>query len=409
MAARMEGPAPERQAAARDAARSATPASPKRWYPRGMRALAALPLLAATIAGCVVYDPQLVSRDAPRPSIGLRHPPTRPSTADSADVAEITFGLRSVLLDQGGSWSEIGYDLDGLETVSPDFASECTRGGPPNVDGVDGIDNVFGDSLYPLVEAAVPGLQERASSQQEIGHAPALRLRHWNGTPNDPSVEIAIMQLVFATSAEAAGGGPPDVSIVSPSEQTLPDGSALPVPVWDGDDYFWPRSDAFLAGDLEQPFIRDDAAYVRDGVLVGRLPDHVDIVFPTDEYGVLVRLTDAVVTGVLAADGTALDPVVVAGRWAIVDLLSTAENIGICRTDSRYGLLASQIARIADVRSSPPRAGDPIADCDAISIGVTFVGTPGHLVASTPGLGFGELCATTDGGVGADAGVADGG
>lgn len=360
--------------------------------------------LAGAIAGCVVYDPQLVTaRDAGM--CASRRPPARPSTADGADGPEVVFGLRQVFLDQGGAWSTTGYDLDGLCTVSPDFVGECTRGGPPQADGVEGIDNVFGDGLYPIVEATVPGLEEMAIAAQEEGRGlPILRVRGWNGTPDDPQIRVAIMQGVFGTSAEGPDGGPPAVTITSPTEFTLADGSPVPLPVWDGEDFLWPRTDAFLAGDPEQPFIVDDAAYVADGVFVARLPDQVDIVFPTDDVGVLVRLTDAVATGVLSADGMELQPVTVAGRWRIVDLLSTAQNVGICMTDARYGLLVSQLNRIADVRSMPPEPGDPPSPCDAISIGVTFRGTRARLASPTPGLPLGDVCMTTT-----DAGVPDGG
>jgi hypothetical protein len=238
---------------------------------------------------------------------------------------------------------------------------------------------------------------------------PILRIRNWNGTPDDPQIQVAIMQSVFGTSAEAPGGGPPAVTITSPTEFTLADGSPVPLPAWDGEDYLWMREDAFLGGDPDQPFIVDDAAYVVGGQIVARLPDQVDIVFPTDDVGVLVRLTEAVATGILSADGSEIYPVIVAGRWRVVDLLSTAENIGICRSDSRYELLATQLDRIADVRSMPPRPGDPPSPCDAISIGVRFRGTRAHLVTPpTPGTPLADLCSMVpDGGV-PDAGV-DGG
>jgi hypothetical protein len=366
---------------------------------------------AVGLGGCLVYDPQLVRRGDTGPDGGGvcagRRPPGRPSIPDGPDIDEVAFGLRDVFLDQGADWSSIGYDLDGLCSVSPDFATECTRGGPPQRDGDEGIDNVFGDSLYPIVEASVPGLEAMAVAAQDEGRGmPVLRIRHWNGTRNDPQVEVAIMQSVFGTSAEGPDGGPPEVRIMGPLDYTLADGSPVPLPAWDGEDYLWARTDAFLAGDPDEPFIVDDAAYVVDGEIVSRLPDQVDIVFPTDDIGVLVRLTEAVATGTLSEDGLELNPVVVAGRWRVVDLLSTAENIGICRGDSRYELLMTQLGRIADVRSMPPRPGDPPSPCDAISIGVRFRGSRARVVPTpTPGQPLADLCSAAR----ADAGTPDAG
>lgn len=375
---------------------------------------AACALSGLSLSSCIVYDPQLVGRDGGRdtgPSdCTPRRAPARPTTADSADVPEVAFGLRQVSLNQGSEWETIGFDLDGYCTGAPDFLNECDIGGPRARDGNDGIDNVFGQNLYPLVEAAVPGLEDMAVAAQEEGRGmPVLRIRQWNGTPNDPQVEIVIAQAVFGTSAEAPGGGAPAVTINSPIDFTLADGSPLPLPSWNTEDYLWLRSDAFLAGDLEQPLIVDRTAYIVDGVFVARLPDRIDIIFPTDDLGVLVRLTNAVATGTLSPDGSTLSPVVVAGRWRIADLLSTAENIGLCRdgADGRYALLENRLSDIADVLSMQPEPGDPVVPCDAVSIGVTFLGSRARIAATTPGLPLVNVCAGsgTDAGVMSDAGM----
>lgn len=335
------------------------------------------------------------------------------ASTEGMETPEIAFGLRRVRLNQGGEWREIGYDLDGYCTRAPDRLNECRIMDPSPTDGVDGIDNVFGESLYPLVEAAVDNLEAMAVAAQEEGRGlPVLRIRQWNGTENDPQIEVVIAQGVFGTTAEASGGGPPAVDIISPTEWTLADGSPLPLPTWDGDDYLWLRSDAFLGGDIEQPLIVDRTAYMRDGVFVARLPDGVDIIFPTDDIGVLVRLTDAVATGVLSEDGLTLDPVIVAGRWRVTDLLGTAENIGLCEGTPLYNTLANRLEDIADVLGQSPDPGAPLVNCDAVSIGVTFLGTRANLVTTTPGLPLANICEETGGDVGTmdlDAGTPDAG
>lgn len=378
-------------------------------FPRVAR-LGGFLALASLFAGCRVYDPALVAtgldagRDAPPTDCEFRHAPLRPTIADSADGPDVAYGARQVLLDQGAAWETIGLDIDDYCTEAGNLVGECTAAGPLQRDGLEGIDNVFGDALYPLVASAVPDLEDRARLAQEEGRGlPILYVRHWNGTPNDPRVDISIMQAVFSTSIDGASAdAPPDVTIRGPLDYELLGGGTVPLPVWDGNDWAWVREDAFLAGDFEQPLIRDDNAYVVDGTFVARLPERVDIIFPTDDVGVLVRLTGATALGHLNADGINLDQITVVGRWSVTDLLSTAENIGICRGTGQYDLLAGQLDRIADVRSMIPTRGEPGLTCNAVSIGVTFYGTRMRIAAVTPGLPLANICSI-------DGGIPDGG
>jgi hypothetical protein len=370
------------------------------------RLIASVGLL-AVLPSCVLYDPELVGMDAGRDAgmCTTRRPEPRPTSADDDDVAEVAFGLRQVNLNQGSEWESIGYDLDGLCTGPSEYTSECIVRGPRERDGMEGIDNVFGRALYPLVDVAVPGLEEMAIAAQEEGRGmPVLRVRQWNGTPNDPQVEIAIAQAVFGTSLAGVGDAPPEINIISTTEWELPDGRPVPLPVWDGNDFLWLRTDAFLAGDLEEPLIIDRTAYVVNNTFVARLPDRIDIIFPTDDVGVLVRLTNAVATGHLSDDGLTLDPLVVAGRWRVADLLSTAQNIGLCRGSDLFRALELQLQNIADVLSMQPDPGAPLVNCDAVTIGVTFIGTRAVIADVTPGLPLTDLCMS-----GGDGGVPDGG
>ena len=371
-------------------------------------------LVAGSLAGCVVYDPALLQRDAGG-SCHPHHPPERPGGTDGMMPGDVVFGLRDVVLMQTADQARMtGFDLDGLCTDNINRATECTpmMGAPVPIDGNDGIDNQFGAVLFPLVNVAVPGLEMRARAAQVAGNGlPLLRMRGWNGTMNDAVVDIVITSAVFST----AGTGttmPPMVHVTDPMHHTLASGAPLPPPAWDGYDWAWVRDDSFVAGDLEMPLVRDERAYVANGQVVARLPQRVDIVFPTDTVGVLVRLTDAVAVGTLSSDGMMLNNVVVAGRWSIADLLSTAENIGLCRGTGQYNILQSQLARDADLRSTPPAPGDPMLSCDAVSLGVGFTGFRMRVAGVTGGLVITNQCAT-DGGVSdgsmLDAGASDAG
>lgn len=374
-------------------------------------------LALGSLAGCVAYDPALVQRDA-SPDMGgngtctPHHAPGRPAGDDTSMAGDVSFGLRDVVLNQSAALARMtGYDLDDFCTDDTNHASECNpgMGGRVPTDGDDGIDNQFGAALYPIVEAAVPGLEMRARAAQTAGNGlPVLRLRGWNGTMNDPVVDVTITAAVFSTMGTGLTMAPA-VTIADPAHQTLADGSPVPPPVWDGQDFAWVRNDSFLGGDLDMPLVRDQQAYVNDGLVVAHLPARVDITFPTDTVGVLVRLTDAVATGQLSEDGLMLTNVIVAGRWAINDLLTTAENIGLCRGSGQYSVLNNTLIRDGDVRSTPPMPGDPVLDCDALSIGVSFTGFRMRIAGITPGLVISDQCASEagvpDGSTAMDAGI----
>lgn len=359
-------------------------------------------VLLGLCAGCSVYDPALIDRDSGPPDAGLRDagaprdagpcnsrvPPPRPTIADGPDGPETTFALKDVVLDQGGDqWRDIGYNLDGLCSSPPDPIVECRPPrvtASPEVDGMDGIDNGFGHNFYPLIAVTLPTLEADARAAQEAGiGALVLRVRAWNGTGDDPRVDITVTQSVFGMP------GTPDAGVPGGGDgglPTVPDGG-LPPPAWMGDDYFWGRDDTFLDGNPERPRVRDDNAYVVDRVAVFRIPDRTEVLFTASEQGVLVRLTGGIATGRLSDDGQRIENVTIAGRWAITDMLETAERVGVCRGTAQYNIVSNLLDNTADVRSTPGTGGDGVP-CDAISVGVTFTGYRAHLagIATAPAL-----------------------
>lgn len=359
-----------------------------------MRGMACVLLMwCSVIGGCSVIDPGLIQvdgstdarsdaadasvdavEDAPDPDVptGLRKPPARPSMPDSADTDPMTIALRDVVLNQSGlRWREIGLDLDDLDTQSPADSVECV---PPNMDaeveldGVQGIDNAFGDKLYPIVALALPTLEADARSNQEAGlGAILLQMQGWNGTANDPRVDIFLTQSAAGTTTDPG-------SVTFDGFDPMVGGSAAPPPAWEGNDHWFGRDDTFFMGDVSQPIIRDDNAYIADGTIVMRLPDRIDILFFVGtDMGVRVRLTDAFAFGQFNEDFTRLEPATVAGRWSIIDLLDTGENINICVGSVQRMIIENQLDTIADVRSNAG-SGGPGVLCDAISLGVSFVG-----------------------------------
>jgi len=359
--------------------------------------------VAAAAFGCQVYDETLVDAGidgGPGSDAGpcnSRTPPPRPTEADMPGGDEILFGLRAVELEQedGDAWREIGLDLDGLCTEAPDFASPCRppRRARPPADGNDGIDNVFGGELFPLVDLAVGGLQPLARQAQEEGRMPVVRIRGWNGTDNDSRIDITVTNAIYVVPEVDGMPHPHTVENFIPVNEGMP----VPFPTWDGTDYGFFRDETFLGGNPDQPLLRDDNAYVADRMVVAQLPERFEILFPAEDVGVLVRLTNATATGRISDDGMTLENTVVSGRWSIIDLLSTAENVGICRDSDSYDILLGQLDTVADVRS---RAGSGGVDavCDAISVGVRFTGTRLQWGGLTPGPPVTNACIEADGG-----------
>jgi hypothetical protein len=335
--------------------------------------------------GCTAEDPS-------------RIPPGR-STAGSGDGEEVVFGLKEVGLNQSGdAWRDIGLNLDGLCSLPPVPRVECE---PPNapdaqplIDGNGGIDNAFGAELFPLVELVFPNLDSNSlmAGEQGIGVV-ALRIRGWNGTGEDDRVDVTLSQSVIGTAGTAGETVPPPVFVVD-HRLWLDEAATMPAPepAWEGFDWLWLRQETFLMNDLEQPRVRDDNAYVTGNQLVVRLPDRVEIVFSDRENGIKVKLTDATAVGTFTDDFTRLSPVVVAGRWSIIDLLDTANNIGVCPDDPEFDLLVNQLNTVADVRATAGTGGEGVV-CDAVSIGVSFEGYRARIAAATMGQPVPDACA----------------
>ena len=101
------------------------------------------------------------------------------------------------------------------------------------VDGVNGIDNTFGNSFFPVLSLGAPGIDTDliATQAQGIG-AVLLLITDWNGERDDSRVTVTVTQTVFGTPA-GPSGEEPDVTIMG-SNVFLPDGTTpAPLPEWE--------------------------------------------------------------------------------------------------------------------------------------------------------------------------------
>ena len=330
----------------------------------------------AALLGCNAFDENLLSGEAP--NAALAKPPPRPRVSDDEGDERLTIALRDVVLRQDGdAWRTIGLDLDDVDSQDEGGRFECVPPRPtadPELDGERGIDNAFGHRLFPIVDLALQDLEEKARAAQERGAGTVLlHMRGWNGTVDDPRVDVFITQAVDGTTADPSRVELDGFELVMKNS-----GDPAPDPAWQGQDHWWVREDTFFMGDIAQPKVRDDNAYVANGTIVVRLPDRVDLLFFAGDAGVRVRLTAAFAVGTLSPEFDRIDGATIAGRWGIYDILESGDNIGICNGSAQQTIVEAQLDTIADVRSRPGTGGADVP-CDAVSLGVRFDGIAGNL------------------------------
>ncbi len=250
------------------------------------------------------------------------------------------------------------------------------------------------------MKLSIPDIGMTANESMTRGVGTLLvTIRRWNHQDNDPQIDVVVTQSVFGTPG-TPDGGVPDVAIDG-SVGTLPDGGMLPYPAWDGNDWFWARTDNFLGGDMSRPLVEDDNAYVANRQMVVTLPDGVQQILSSDAMaGLLVKMTDAHSVGTISADESRLTNAIVAGRWSLIDLLATSNSLGVCSGSIQFAILSAQLNRFADVRRTPGTGG-PGVKCDAVSIGVEYTGYRGRVAGVALGRPLSDQCS--------DGGVPDGG
>jgi len=327
-------------------------------------------LVALSLAApaCSVYDASQIQN-------GLARVPDRPpsSTSSATDDVEAIFAFRNVSLDQSGDrWRRFGLDLDGMNTASTDDAAECVAAdGNPPLDGEKGIDNAFGQYVLPTVVGLLSCLEDNIALKQGRGQGTVLlRLRRWNGTPNDARVDVAVLSAVDGTSLDDVSdlewGGPDGASLM------LPGGvEEAPDPAWDGEDYFFVDPSSLVAGDLERPEVWKTDAYIRDGRVVLPVDTGANFVFLTGPGSFSISVNGFLIADI-SEDGQIMTKGLLAGRFPVGKLVATLEPLGICPEGLRSsveGLLTGNL----DLRVDP-NLGSPDDECTATGVAFSFQG-----------------------------------
>ncbi|KPK53800.1 MAG: hypothetical protein AMJ63_05245 [Myxococcales bacterium SG8_38_1] len=331
-----------------------------------LRLTLALSLLG--LAACSVYDPALMTQ-------GLAGVPERPpaSTSKSTDDVEAIFAFRNISLDQSGDrWRRFGLDLDGMNTSSIEDEAECVAAnGRPTLDGDKGIDNSFGQNVLPTVVGLISCLEDNIALNQGRGFGTVLlRLREWNGTPNDAKVDVSVVSSVDGTSAdEVTGfewGGPDGATLKLPGAN-----EDAPAPAWDGDDVFYVDPGSLVAGDIRYPLVWKTDAYISNGRVVLPVDTATTFVFLTGPGSFWLSL-DGYLIADISEDGETLEKGLLAGRFSAGELVATLKPLGICDSGFR-GSVTSLLTDNLDLRIDPT-LGSPDEQCTASSVAFSFQG-----------------------------------
>lgn len=329
---------------------------------------ALLVALLISAPACSVYDSGLMDQ-------GLASVPERPSakTSSSTDEVEAVFAFRNVSLNQSGDrWRRFGLDLDGMNTTSIDDAAECVAAnGNPPLDGENGIDNAFGQYVLPTVVGLISCLEDNIALNQGRGQGTVLlRLRNWNGTPNDARVDVSVLSAVDGTSLDDVSGvewgGSLGATLMLPGAV-----DEAPEPVWDGEDYYFVDPSSLIADNLDRAEVWKTDAYISQGRVVLPLDTAATFVFLTGPGSFSISINGYLIADI-SEDGQFLEKGMIAGRFPAGELVATLRPLGICNEAFRgsvVGLLTDNL----DVRVDP-NVGSPDDDCGATGVSFTFQG-----------------------------------
>lgn len=367
-------------------------------------------------------------------SAGVPTADEAPKSVDGPSIKPIVLALKAMALgslgrdglpnDKDPPWESLGFDLDGVcsnsdtcpTPQSGDVQAPCHSVGGIPQDGHECRDNTFGRLEHDAVSliGAKYGLSNDgfncALCRGDYNFL--IRISEWDGKPNDSQVRIDMY---------------PSPGLVTPPPWQCqlddPNHTWRTQQCWKAGDKWTIQPGTYLGsiakdGSLPDAKLNDPAAYVRDGYVVGQLPDNVLFWFPGDN-GVTraypLKMQGGVVAGKLQKDkGGSWELVdgTIAGRSSIEDLKTGFEELGLCaNTTSDYTLMTGYLSNFADILANGKVS--PQAQCDALSVGIgfdaleaTFSGKE-RAVTPLPGCPP-DLDGGTDGGDGGGAGGSGG-
>ena len=302
--------------------------------------------------------------DAPAPDLCLRRRwPPPPVTGLDGDVGEFVSALRSLkTINESGF--PYGFDLDNLCSCPERVACVGARPNEPCDPKGSGIDNAASDFFFLFSKVTGTAVDETGvrAGLDRGKFSLAFLLGRWNGEPNDPEVNLRLLNVFDANRNGDAGSAR-----------------------FDGNDTWVIDSESLVGGVPTSPVIK---AYVSGGVLVGEIPN---LTFksriPTDgDKWLLLRivLRDAHVTARIARTpgGFSLTEGQLGGRIPTADVITLGMNLGICPGTVTFDAVKPAICDTRDLPLDRAKDGRDFA-CEAVSFGSRFEASPAKLAPTT--------------------------
>jgi hypothetical protein len=272
-------------------------------------------------------------------------------------LADSTFSLPEAGVKP---WSTFGYNIDGLITTqySTDVCTLDKAAGATavkQVDGVDGIDNSFGENILSTIAAAIPMLSETVSGSITSGSFDVLiGTVGLTGSPTQTNTGLTGALL----NGAPYGGAPP-----------LNDAGFFKVT----DD--WPVFSDSIRGSLDAGAVASfPTAYVTNGVWVNGSPGDLTLKLLLQGQPLVLQIHQAVVSFTHTVDGAGQDH---ATNGTISGVLKTTEllaEINIVAAQQDYcpaiTILLDSMAAASDILSDGTNVKGKA--CDGISIGIAF-------------------------------------
>ncbi|MCA9607987.1 MAG: hypothetical protein KC619_20400 [Myxococcales bacterium] len=315
-----------------------------------------LALAVSLLFGCDA--PHFVPDDAGPRLTGVE-PPPRTTRPDGPDEPPRILILRDVRIVNDG---HRGWDLDARCTLPPTsptgtWEHECapTSASGEHVVDLEGCrDDAWATEVAGAFGPLGAQLELALATSMNDGVGPLMvRVSGWDGGADDPSVLVEIVPVAFGVPSGGVRGD---------------------LLAWDGSDAFHPFA-AFVEAD-GRAVLRDEEAYVSDGVLVARLLEDPVFPFRARDRSMTLRLGEAMLTLTFLEGGGATDAVLT-GRWPIDDALAELDHEGLCAGDPLRRAAEIRIRDSADVRERSRGGAGMTAPCEALSISLGFTPAAG--------------------------------
>jgi hypothetical protein len=309
--------------------------------------------------------------------------PKPPSDVTLSGDETFTVALRSIDFGEKAS-APPGLDIDDRCTCCCDDDGPSCLQPKESCDYDHGVDNAAAAIFKLIGLSLVDFSSEFFSTGAEQGlWSIVLRVRGYNGLPDDDQVELAWLMSSGLDAGDAGAGAP----------------------AWDGEDLWEITNESMVgpdggapnpAGGVEgnTPRFVDPLAYVTGGVLVASFPS-AEMRVAGSLNSVVLRLTGGfLVARVEASPGVpgayALADGLVVGKWRLEDVFlaissyRSNDGLPVCTDDTAYVIGKQTICKSADVYAGTTT---PTTPCDSLSLGVAFEASPARVgaIISPPG------------------------